>query len=87
MSRYYFHVHHDSMIELDFVGTEFSTLDDAIADARNARLGTVALLKSPITKATSLQRRADADCRGCFAERPAWISPARAVRLRELRSA
>ena len=38
MSRYYFHAHHDSMIELDFVGTEFSTLDDAIADARNARL-------------------------------------------------
>ena len=56
MSLFYFHVHHDSMIELDFVGTEFSTLDDAIADARNARLGTVALLKSPITKATSLPR-------------------------------
>jgi dihydroxyacetone kinase DhaKLM complex PTS-EIIA-like component DhaM len=38
MVRYYFHIHYDSKIELDFIGTEFSTLDDAIADARKARL-------------------------------------------------
>ena len=38
MPRYFFHVHFGKMIERDTVGLELSALDDAIADAEQARI-------------------------------------------------
>ncbi|HWK34593.1 MAG TPA: hypothetical protein VNR51_13050 [Hyphomicrobium sp.] len=36
MPRYYFHVRSASGVEMDRLGLEFDTLDEAIADARQA---------------------------------------------------
>ncbi len=36
MPRYYFHVRSASGVEIDRLGLEFDTLDEAIADARQA---------------------------------------------------
>lgn len=38
MSRYFFHVHLGETIERDTIGLELSALDDAIADAEQARV-------------------------------------------------
>ena len=38
MPRYFFHVHLGETIERDTIGLELSALDDAIADAEQARL-------------------------------------------------
>ena len=38
MPRYFFHVHFGETIERDTVGLELSALDDAIADAEQARI-------------------------------------------------
>jgi hypothetical protein len=38
MPRYFFHVHLGETIERDTIGLELSALDDAIADAEQARV-------------------------------------------------
>ena len=38
MPRYFFHIHLGEMIERDTIGLELSALDDAIADAEQARI-------------------------------------------------
>jgi hypothetical protein len=38
MPRYFFHVHLGETIERDTIGLELSALDDAIADAEQARI-------------------------------------------------
>ena len=38
MPRYFFHIHLGETIERDTIGLELSALDDAIADAEQARI-------------------------------------------------
>lgn len=37
MPRYFFHLHTESRIEPDLAGAVFATLEEAVADARQAR--------------------------------------------------
>ena len=37
MPRFFFHLHTESGIEPDFLGSEFSTLEEAVSDAQQAR--------------------------------------------------
>jgi hypothetical protein len=36
--RYFFHIHADEAVQLDSLGLEITNLDDAIADANQARV-------------------------------------------------
>jgi len=38
MPRYFFHLHTESKIRPDFAGAVFASLEEAVADARQARL-------------------------------------------------